>query len=101
MTPSRKLLRAILLAAAGVMLAVSAAQLREKKHLVDLTTQQIEDQIAALDPDIRAAVISRLRADAARATHDRLGSHPNRPRIQGTGPHEPGFAEHQARHPDA
>jgi len=69
---SRKVLRAILLAAAGVMLAVAAAQLREKKQLVDLTTQQIEDQIAALDPGTRAAVIGRLTADAARAGRDRF-----------------------------
>ena len=71
MTHSPKLLRAMLLAAAGVMLAVAAAQLREKKQLVDLTAQQIEDQIAALDPGTRAAVITRLTADAARAARDR------------------------------
>jgi len=71
MTHSPKLLRAMLLAAAGVMLAIAAAQLREKKQLVDLTAQQIEDQIAALDPGTRAAVITRLTADAARAARDR------------------------------
>jgi len=71
MTHSPKLLRAMLLAAAGVMLAIAAAQLREKKQLVDLTAQQIEDQIAALDPGTRAAVITRLTTDAARAARDR------------------------------
>jgi len=72
MAHSRQLLRVILLAAAGLALVVAAAQLREKKQLVDLTTQQIEDQIAALDPGTRAAVVARLSADAARAGRDRL-----------------------------
>ena len=72
MVHSRQLLRVILLAAAGLILAVAAAQLREKRQLVDLTTQQIEDQIAALDPGTRAAVVARLTADAARSGRDRL-----------------------------
>ena len=57
--------------AAAVLLAVAAAQLREKKQLVDLTARQIEDQIAALDPGTRAAVITRLTADAARVARGR------------------------------
>ena len=72
MVHSRKVLRALLLAAAAVLLVVAAAQLRKKKQLVDLTAQQIEDQIAALDPGTRAAVIARLTADAARAGRDRF-----------------------------
>jgi hypothetical protein len=59
MTHSPKLVRAILLAVAAVLLATAATQLREKKQLVDLTAKQIEDQIAALDPGARAAVITR------------------------------------------
>jgi len=71
MSNSAKLLRAILLAVFAVVLAVAAIQLRKKKELVDLTAQQIEDQIAALDPGTRAAVITRLTADAARAARGR------------------------------
>ena len=71
MTHPPKLLRAILLAAAAVLRAVAATQLREKKQLVDLTAHEIEDQIAALDPGTRAAVITRLTADAARAARGR------------------------------
>ena len=63
---SRTVLWAVLLAAAGVLFAIAAARLREKKNLVDLTVDEIESQIAALDPAVRAGVISRLTADAAR-----------------------------------
>jgi hypothetical protein len=47
----RNILRIVLLtAAAAGLLAVAASVLREKKETVDLTTQQIEDAVSALDP---------------------------------------------------
>jgi diacylglycerol O-acyltransferase / wax synthase len=54
------------------LLAVAASVLREKKATVDLTTQQIEDAISALDPSTRAAVIGRLTADAVQQVKDRV-----------------------------
>ena len=56
MSVPRNILRIVLLTAAR-LLAVAASVLREKKETVDLTTQQIEDAISALDPGVRAAVI--------------------------------------------
>ena len=64
MSVPRNILRVVLLTAAAGLLAVAASVLREKKATVDLTTQQIEDAISALDPGVRAAVIGRLTADA-------------------------------------
>jgi hypothetical protein len=54
------------------LLAVAASVLREKKATVDLTTQQIEDAISALDPGVRAAVIGRLTADAVQQVKDHI-----------------------------
>jgi LPS O-antigen subunit length determinant protein (WzzB/FepE family) len=69
---SRNILRIVLLAAAAVSLAAAASLLSERKKTVDVTTQQIEDTIAALDPATRAAVIARLTADAGERVKDRL-----------------------------
>jgi hypothetical protein len=69
---SRNILRIVLLAAAAGLLAAAAGMLREKKQIVDVTTQQIEDTISALDPTTRAAVIARLTAKAGEQVKDRL-----------------------------
>jgi hypothetical protein len=69
---SRNVLRIVLLAAAAGLLATAAALLREKKQIVDVTTQQIEDTISALDPATRAAVIARLTAAAGAQVKERL-----------------------------
>lgn len=50
MSVPRNILRIVLLTAAAGLLAVAASVLREKKETVDLTTQQIEDAVSALDP---------------------------------------------------
>ena len=71
MSVPRNILRVVLLTAAG-LLAVAASVLREKKATVDLTTQQIEDAISALDPGVRAAVIGRLTADAVQQVKDHI-----------------------------
>jgi hypothetical protein len=60
---SPRLIRAVLLVAAAVALAVAAAQLREKRQLADITVENIHEQLDALDPVTRAAVIARLSSD--------------------------------------
>jgi hypothetical protein len=60
---SPRLIRAVLLVAAAVELAVAAAQIREKRNLADLTVENIHEQLDALDPVTRAAVIARLSSD--------------------------------------
>jgi hypothetical protein len=61
---TRKILRIAVLAAAAIALIAAAMELREKQLAVDETVNDIEDQIAALDPVTRAAVVGRLSADA-------------------------------------
>jgi type III secretory pathway lipoprotein EscJ len=72
MGESRNILRIVLLVAAAVSLAAAASLLSEKKKIVDVTAQQIEDTISALDPATRAAVIARLTTDAGERVKDRL-----------------------------
>jgi hypothetical protein len=71
MVKSRAILRTGLLVAAAVALAFAAAQLREKRSLAIATVDDIEGQLAALDPATKAAVLARLSADAAKAVHDK------------------------------
>ena len=68
---SRRTIRAVLLAAAGVALAVAAYQLREKHQEAELAVQNIHDQLDALDPATRAAVIARLTSDEVKKVRDR------------------------------
>jgi hypothetical protein len=49
----------LLVAAAG-SLALAAKQLREKRNMVDTAVDDIAAQLAALDPAIRSAVVTRL-----------------------------------------
>ena len=63
---SPRLIRAALLVAAAVALVVAAAQLREKRQLADITVENIHEQLDALDPVTRAAVIARLSSDEAK-----------------------------------
>ena len=63
MSPSPRLLRALLLVAAAALLAAAAAQLREKRQVAELTVENIQAQLDALDPVSRAAVIARLSSD--------------------------------------
>ena len=71
MLNSRVALRVGLLIAAAVALAIAAAQVREKRNLAIATVDDIEAQLAALDPATRAAVVSRLSVDAAKRVHDK------------------------------
>jgi hypothetical protein len=63
MNVSPRIIRAALLLATAAALAVAAAQLRDKRQTAELTVENIEEQINALDPVTRAAVIARLSSD--------------------------------------
>jgi predicted ATPase len=70
MSLSKRTLRAVLLAAAAAALAAAAYQLREKHQEAELTVQSIHDQLDALDPVTRAAVVTRLTADEVKKVRD-------------------------------
>jgi hypothetical protein len=70
MLEPRVILRAGLLVATAAALALAATQLREKRTLVMATADDIEAQLAALDPATQAAVVARLTGDAAKTVHD-------------------------------
>jgi len=63
MSLSPRIIRAALLVAAAVALVAAAAQLQEKRQLAELTAENIHEQLDALDPVTRAAVIARLSSD--------------------------------------
>jgi hypothetical protein len=76
MTTFRRVLRVALFAAAAAAFIAAALQLREKRATVEMTAQGIEDQLNALDPATRAAVVARLGADATRDIKSHLHHHP-------------------------
>ena len=63
-------IRALLLAAAAAALAFAASQFREKHEEAELTVQSIHDQLDALDPVTRAAVVTRLTSDEVKKVRD-------------------------------
>ena len=63
MGSSTRIIRAALLAAAAAALAAAAFLLREKHQEAEATVQNIQDQLDALDPATRAAVVARLTSD--------------------------------------
>jgi len=63
MNSSTRIIRVALLAAAAVALAGAAYLLREKHQEAEAAVQNIQDQLDALDPATRAAVIARLTSD--------------------------------------
>jgi len=71
MLDSKIALRVGLLIAAAAALAIAASQVREKRSLALATVDDIEGQLAALDPVTRAAVVARLSTDAAKTVHDK------------------------------
>jgi hypothetical protein len=71
MGSSTRIIRVVLLAAAAAILAAAAYLLREKHQEAELTVQNIQDQLDALDPATRTAVIAKLTADEAKKVHDR------------------------------
>jgi len=73
MGQSNRILRAVLLAAAAVALVAAAYQLREKHQEAELTVQDIHDQLDALDPVTRAAVVARLTSDEVKKVRPPVG----------------------------
>jgi hypothetical protein len=69
---THKIVRIALLAAAAAALIAAAIELREKRLLTEQTVDEIEDQLTALDPATRAAVVARLASDAADEAKQRL-----------------------------
>jgi hypothetical protein len=70
LNPSMRIIRAVLLVAAAAILAAAAVQLRDKRHTAELTVENIHEQLDALDPVTRAAVIARLSSDEVRKVRD-------------------------------
>ena len=70
MNSSTRTIRAVLLVAAAAILAAAAYQLREKHQEADLTVQDIHDQLGALDPATRAAVVARLTSEEVKKVRD-------------------------------
>jgi sulfate adenylyltransferase subunit 1 (EFTu-like GTPase family) len=62
--------RAIVALAGTAVLAAAAYQLREKHQEAELTVQNIHDQLDALDPATRAAVVARLTSDEVTKVHE-------------------------------
>jgi hypothetical protein len=69
---THKIVRVAVLAAAAAALIAAALELREKRLLTEQTVDEIEDQLTALDPATRAAVVARLASDAANEAKQRL-----------------------------
>ena len=67
---SPRIIRAGLLVVAAVLLAAAAVQLRDKREVAELTVQSIHDQLDALDPVTRAAVVARLSSDEVAKVRD-------------------------------
>jgi ATP/maltotriose-dependent transcriptional regulator MalT len=63
MGSSTRIIRAALLAAAAVALAAAAYLLREKHYEAEAAAENIQDQLDALDPATRAAVVARLTSE--------------------------------------
>ena len=84
MGPSTRIIRAGLLVAAAVVLAAAAAQLRDKRQVAELTVENIHQQLDALDPATRAAVIARLSSDEVKKVrgHRQLSREPLRPGLR-------------------
>ncbi|HME02856.1 MAG TPA: hypothetical protein VKG38_07455 [Solirubrobacteraceae bacterium] len=70
MSPSTRIIRAVLLMAAAAILAAAAVQLRDKRQTAELTVENIQEQLDALDPVTRAAVIARLSSDEVKKVRD-------------------------------
>jgi hypothetical protein len=67
---STRMIRAVLLVAAAAVLAAAAALLRDKRQTAELTVDDIHEQLDALDPVTRAAVIAKLSSDEVKKVRD-------------------------------
>jgi hypothetical protein len=68
---STRIIRAALLVAAALILAAAAAQLRDKHETAELTVENIHEQLDALDPVTRAAVVAELSSDEVKKVRGR------------------------------
>jgi hypothetical protein len=68
MSPSTRIIRAVLLVAAAAVLAAAAAQLRSKRDTAKLTVENIHQQLDALVT--RAAVVALLSSDEVKKARD-------------------------------
>ena len=67
MSASNRLIQlALLLAGAAIAVVAIVQQLRGKRETAEVTAQSIQDQLDALDPVTRGAVIARLTQGAAK-----------------------------------
>jgi hypothetical protein len=73
----RRLLRVALFAAAAAACIAAALQLNEHRAKVAQTVEGIENQLNALDPVTRAAVIARLGSDATQEIKSHVPHHPH------------------------
>jgi hypothetical protein len=73
MSISPRTIRVALLVATAVVLLAAAVQLREMHDTAELTADNIQDQLDALDPVTRAAVIARLTSDEVKKVRDQRG----------------------------
>jgi hypothetical protein len=71
MGSSTRIIRAVLLVAAAAALAAAAAQLRGKRQMAEVTVDDIHEQLDALDPATRAAVVAKLTSDEVKKVRDR------------------------------
>ena len=103
MGPSTRIIRAGLLVAAAVILAAAAAQLRDKRQVAELTVENIQQQLDALDPATRAAVIARLSSDEVKKVrgHRQLSRELLRPGRRSWQPCaiRPGVSRYARHHP--
>lgn len=70
----RKAVRVGVLVAAGVAVVALAVLVQQRRALAIRTTQDIEAQLAALDPLTRADVVARLAKGASERVSERMGS---------------------------
>ena len=67
---SPRTIRVALLVATAVVLLAAAVQLRDMHDTAELTADNIQEQLDALDPVTRAAVIARLSSDEVKKVRD-------------------------------
>ena len=71
MSRSRKILAVSLLVAAAAVVTTVAVQTARVRRNATAVADDIEDQLAELDPVTRAAVLGKLSADAAKDVRSR------------------------------
>ena len=68
---SKRVLWVLLLVAAAAVLFAVLKQLRERQHEAETAVQNIDDQLDALDPATRAAVVAEVASEEVERVRDR------------------------------